>query len=397
MGSSASTQVLVSAVDFSVISPASNTNIIVGASQVIRVRYRNNNVGMAGQTVSFSSTRGGFVSAVATTDANGEAVATLSSATAVRYRQRADCRSWSGESASAIRCYWTPATLVLQANPGAVLPNPTGTANQSTIEALVRDPSGNPVANRLVTFSAVRDLSNGQLSPGSATTDINGRAQVQFISGASSTPANDVILRADVASTSVFGTTSLTVNGQALFINLGFGNTITNLNETTYSKPFSVYVTDALGTAVGNQMVTLSVIPSTYRKGFMAWNVQDAWVVAAEQSCVNEDLDADGNLDAGEDTNTNGFLTPGNVVVAAPGSVTTDAQGRAAFNLQYGEQYVPWITVQLIARASVGGTQSSTALSFNVPGLAADFTSKTVEPAGVVSPFGSTLSCTSPN
>ena len=53
MGSSASTQVLVSAVDFSVISPASNTNIMVEGSSVMQVSYRNNNVGMAGQTVSF--------------------------------------------------------------------------------------------------------------------------------------------------------------------------------------------------------------------------------------------------------------------------------------------------------------------------------------------------------
>lgn len=398
MGASAAIQVLVSATDFTVSSPAVNTSILVGADQLITVRYRNDKVGVSGQTVTFTSTRGSFTVSTAVTDANGEASATLWSPTAGPATVSALIAGIGQVTLPVQFVATTPATLLLQANPGAVLPNPSGTANQSTLEALVRDADGNPVANRLVTFTAVKDLSNGQLSPGSATTDANGRAQVQFISGANSTPADDVILRADVASTSVFGTTSLTVNGQALFINLGFGNTIANLDETIYSKPFSVYVTDATGNAVGNQRVVLSVIPSTYGKGSMRYStLSSQWVVVSEQICDNEDNNLNGVLDAGEDENDSKSLTPGNVVVAAPGAISTDSQGRASFSLQYGEQYVPWITLRLIARASVGGTESSTALLFKLPGLASDFTSETNPPAGVVSPFGQQLSCTVPN
>lgn len=398
MGANAAIQVLVSATDFTVRSPAINSSIFVGADQLITVRYRNNNAGVSGQVVTFTSTRGSFAVNTGITDGNGEASATLTSPTAGPATVSALIAGVGQVTLPVQFVATTPATLVLQSNPGAVLPNPTGTANQSTLEALVRDAAGNPVANRLVTFTAVKDLSNGQLSPGSATTDANGRAQVQFISGANSTPANDVLLRADVAGTNVFGTTSLTVNGQALFINLAFGNTITNLDETTYSKPFSVYVTDATGNAVGNQRVVLSAIPSSYGKGFMVYPENGPqWVVAAEEICANEDRNSDGTLQLEEDVNGNGSMEPGNVVVASPGAVTTDAQGRAAFSLQYGEQYVPWITVRLIARASVGGTESSTALSFGLSGLAADFTSETIAPAGRLSPFGQALDCTNPN
>ena len=130
---------------------------------------------------------------------------------------------------------------MVQANPGGVLPNATGTTlNQSSIEAVVRDATGNAVANRQVNFSTLVDISNGTLSPGSATTDANGRAQVQFIPGASSTPANGVVIQAEVASTAIRSTTSLTVNGKSLFITIGFGNTIGNVDETTYTKDFSV-------------------------------------------------------------------------------------------------------------------------------------------------------------
>lgn len=398
LGANSSISVLVNAIDFSVQSPIENTNINVGVSQKVTVRYRNNNVGVPGQTVTFTSTRGSFSPTIATTDINGDAFATLSSSTAGQATVSAEIAGVGQATLPVQFVATTPATLVLQSNPGALLPNTSGTANQSTIEALVRDASGNPVANQTVNFTAVKDLSNGQLSPGSAITDANGRAQVQFISGPNSTPSNDVLIRAEVASTSVSNSTFLTVNGQALFINLGFGNTIENLNVTTYKKPFSVYVTDVTGNAVRNQRVVLSVIPSLYGKGRMAYSdAAEQWVVIAEQVCPNEDINFNGFLDPGEDVDNSNSLTPGNVVVAAPGTVTTDDQGLAEFSLQYGEQYVPWITVRLIARASVSGTESSTALSFKLSGLAADFTSKAVAPAGAVSPFGQALDCTNPN
>ena len=396
LGTSITAPLSVSAIDLVALSPASNTSIATGAPQGVSIRYRLSGAGVAGQTVSFSTTRGVFTASTVVTDASGEASTVLSSTTAGPAVVVAQISGVGSVNLPVQFVATTPTTIVLQSNPGSVLPNTSGTTNQSTIEAVVRDASGNAVANRQVNFTALQDLSNGSLSPGIATTDANGRAQVQFIPGASSTQANGVIIQAQVASTTISSTTTLTVNGKALFITLGFGNTISNLDETTYSKPFTVYVTDANGVAVGNQLLSLSVIPEVYYKGFLVFNSK-AWVGAPTATCANEDRNLNGVLDIGEDTNKNGQLTPGNIVVAAPGSVTTDIFGRATFNLQYGEQFAPWATVRLTARASVAGTESKQSIMYDLQGLASDFTNETVPPAGVVSPFGRSASCTDPN
>lgn len=405
LGTSASSTVVINAIDFVAISPGNNTLIPIDSSQTITFQYKISGVGVAGQTVAFSTTRGTLASSTATTNASGQASVDLSSTTAGPAIVVAQISGVGSVNLPVQFVAITPARVVVQANPGSVLPNPSGTSNQSTIEALVRDVNGNAVANRQVNFTLVKDLSNGTLSPGIATTDTNGRAQVQFIPGASSTPSDGVEIQATVANTSISDTTLLTVNGKALFITIAFGNTMTNLDETTYKKPFSIYVTDANGVSVGNQMVSLSVIPTDYYKGFMSYSCAVGEIapcakrwryVGVPTVCSNEDLNLDGFLDSGEDTNTNGQLTPGNIVVTAPGTVTTDATGRASFNLEYGEQFAPWVTVAVTARASVAGTESRQSIVFDLVGLDSDFTSET-PPAGAVSPFGSSGQCTDPN
>jgi len=209
-----------------------------------------------------------------------------------------------------------------------------------------------------------------------------------------------VIIQAQVASTAITATTTLTVNGKALFITMGFGNTISNLDETTYSKAFTVYVTDANGVAVGNQLLSLSAIPEVYYKGFLSFNGEN-WVYSTGTTpaavCANEDVNLNGILDSGEDTNGNGQLTPGNVVVTSPGSVTTDAFGRASFNLQYSEQYAPWAVFNVTARALVAGTESRQSIRYSLVGVVSDFSDKAVSPAGRLSPFGASSSCTNSN
>jgi len=405
LGTTASVDLSVNASDFAVLSPSANTQVPVGQSQNVTVRYRLSGVGVGGKTVNFSTTRGSVSAAAVVTGATGEAAVAVSSTTAGPAVVTAQIAGVGQVNLPLQFVAITPAMIVVQANPGAVAPNSSGTANQSTIEAIVRDATGNAVANRQVNFTTLQDVSNGSLSPGVATTDLNGRAQVRFIPGANTTPANGVVIQGTVASTAISSTATLTVNGQALFITIGFGNTMANLNETTYSKPFSVYVTDANGVAVGGQNVTLAVIPSSYAKGVMTKERIDTssgatvagnWVFDYRATCPNEDANLNGILDPGEDRNVNGQLTPGNVVIAAPGSVTTDAAGRAAFNLQYGEQYAGWVNVDVIARASVGGTESRQSLPVILPILVSD-TDAGGTPAGVRSPFGASASCTDPN
>ena len=391
--------VTISAVSLSFVSPASNTSVNVTASQPVNIRYLVGGVAQSGVTVNFSSTRGAVSSASVLTNASGEASVNVASSTAGPATVTAQIAGVGVATLPVTFVATSPATITLQGTPSAVAPNQSGTtANQSTLSAVVRDASGNLVAGQTVNFNLVSDLSGGSLSAGAAVTDANGRAQVQFIAGASSTPANGVVVRATVAGIS--STAPLTVSGSALFISFGISNEISNLDPTIYTKRFAVYVTDANGVAVGNQAVNLSVIPTQYGKGTLSWYSTPgvcAYSAGSPTWCPNEDANGNGILDGGEDANTNGRLTPGNVVVASPGVVTTDSAGRAYFDLQYGEQYALWAVVQLRARAAVSGTESIATTDFLLVGLADDYNQEGVSPAGRVSPFGAAASCANPN
>lgn len=385
--------VSISAVDLSFVSPASNTTVNIGASQSVTVRFLNNGVGVAGQTVIFSTTRGTVVPATAVTNAAGDVTVSISSSTAGSATVLAQL-SGGGQATLPVNFVAvTPASLVLQANPGAIAPNTGGaTTHQSTLEATVRDANNNPVANQQVNFNIVQDVSGGTLSAASVLTDLDGKAKVQYIAGANSTANDGVRVTATAASnTSVTNEVRLTVNGQALFINIGMGNEMSNLDSTTYNKPLSIYVTDATGNPVGNQQVTVSVSPSGYRRGnlmavldkdgnFKEWAVDTTTLSAV---CLNNDQNKNGIVD-GLETNP---LRPGNVVVAAPGLLTTDGTGRATFSLQYGEQYAWWVNVDVIARATVAGTETRAILPISPLPMLIDDVKSQAAPANLSSPF----------
>ena len=410
----------ISAVSFDYVTPTPAGNASFGVNLALanrpefRVRLLVNNLPVAGRTVTFNTTRGTLSASSMATNGLGEAFVTLDSGSAGPALVTAQVARLPGDPgsgsilATATRTVLftgvLPSDVRLQVNPSAIPPNSaSSTTNRAQVTATVTDATANPVAGRQVAFVIDNDPSNGSLSGGLATTDANGVARVEYISGQQSSPTNGVQITATVLPVAgdigvLARSATLTVNGNALFISVAFGNTITNINPTTYSKAFSVYVTDATGLAVPNQALTLSVVPTLYHKGVMSWN-GTVWVpvrsVAA--GCANEDVNLDGVLNAGEDTNGNGTLTPGNVVIASPGSVTTDSAGLASFNLLYGEQYAFWVDVNIEARATVAGTESRRVQAYSLGALAEDVNQETVTPAGVRSPFGIANACANSN
>jgi hypothetical protein len=233
-------------------------------------------------------------------------------------------------------------------------------------------------------------------------TDASGIATAQFIPGSLTTAGNGVVIQATVPGTGVVGTANLTVSTQALFISIAEGNTITNLDENTYEKPFSVYVTDVNGAPAVNRVVTLSVWADEYGKGTLVFN--EKWGYAGTPTwCLNEDINRNGILDAGEDTtptnpqgNNNGKLDPGLPVVISPASVTTDNTGFAQFKLQYGENFALWADTTITARAVVGGTESVSTRKYFLLMSAPDATNEAT-PANARSPWGIATSCSNPN
>lgn len=400
LGTGTNASVAVSAEDFAFDSPASGSTVDIGFPKTVTVRLLSGGVSVAGRTVTFSTTRGAVSTSLALTDANGRASTDVSSSTS----GPANIVARANNSQAVLPLTFVainPATLVLQANPGAVLPNSGGsTTNQASLQATVRDIDFNPVAGRIVNFTAIRDLSNGTITPGSGVTDANGTVAVQFVPGALTTANNGVEIRASVQGSTVEGTASLTVSGQALFISIGKGRLLGELSEPIYKKEFSVYVTDANGAPVANKPVTLSVYPTWYAKGDWAvatppGGTSAKWVQFPTVACANEDVRRDGLL-FGQDYNGNGKLDPGLPVVVSPPSVTTDAGGFATFQLQYGKNYASWLDTIITARASVAGTESVQTLPWGLEVMASDIGDVAVLPPNKVSPFGTGTSCRVP-
>jgi len=394
---SISPPVVVSGDDFSFVSPAAASIVSVNTLQEVQVRFRQGGVAQAGRTVNFAATGGNLSAPTSVTDASGIARVSISSAFAGPLTVQATVSGTTTSSTLPLAIVATvPSRLVLQITPTALAPNTVGTSgSQAQVIAKVTDATGNPVQGQTVNFSRVTDPSGGNLGQASAVTDANGQASVPYIAGAESTADNGVQLRGVVASApAVSGVASLTVNQRALFITLGTGNVIGSLDPQTYKKDWVVYVTDANGIAVSGVTLTMKVLPLFYRRGNLTF-LDPSWVYQAVgpnlvryQSCPSEDVNANGILEAGEDTNGNGVLTPGNVVAVSPGSVQTDASGRATISLIYAESFAPWVDVRLTASATVAGTESRRDAEFVLVGSAEDFSDETNAPAGVISPFG---------
>jgi hypothetical protein len=77
-------------------------------------------------------------------------------------------------------------------------------------------------------------------------------------------------------------------------------------------------------------------------------------------------------------------------------TATTDKNGFALFDVFYPQAYAYWLEVSLTAKLSVQGTEFSETTVFVPDGSAADFTSQSNTPPGVVSPFGSDQNCATP-
>jgi len=361
-----------------------------------------------GTNVSFTTTRGTLTANSATT-VNGVVTAKVSSSDAgkalVTFVGTDTVSGKNIELANQIEFEFvadTAATIVAQASPNSIGPD----GQTSTISVVVKDVNGNLVKGKTVKFE-LTDISGGSIFPATAVTDSSGSASTVYTS--LSTSAQDAVsIATTVVDNDVTDTVTLTVAKRGLFISLGTGNKLEELGTESYVKEYSVFVTDANSNPVTNEELTISAIPHKYYKGFWI-QVYDgdefiAWVAIGadalerlrtpglyKKQCDNEDVNFDGILDLGEDFNSDGELTPGNIVAAA-GTVITDDDGRAVVRITYPQSYGEWLDVKLIASAKVNGTESSAQTIFTLPVLAEHVLNEDVTPPtqGVATrgPFG---------
>ena len=354
-----------------------------------------------GTKVSFTTTRGTLASTSATTVA-GKVTTTLTSTNAgkalLTFTGTDSVSGKAIELNNQLEFEFVADSadrLIAQAFPKSIGPN----GQTSTVSVVVRDDLGNLVKNKTIDF-VLTDTNGGAIFPASAVTDSNGSASTVYT--AASTSAHDgVAIKATVRDmTTATDTVKLTVADREVFIALGTGNTIENVDETTYNKKYSVFVTDIDSNPVSNVTLTVSAIPSEYIKGVWVAVLKDGefdhYATQPSVTCPNEDIDNDGILSGSEDTNGNEQLTPGNIVNAL-GEVITDEQGRAVIDIEYAEVFGHWAYINLIVSTKVNGTESFAKALFILPVSSEDVINEDNPPAsflGGTSPFGQANVCT---
>lgn len=455
LGLTASQAIAVSAQSFQFTTPsATSTNVDLGVTQTLTVTWTVSGAPQAGQTVNFAATRGTLSAATATTNGSGQATVTISSTVAGSATVTASSTTSSSTSVTAQTAIdfiaTVPATLAVEASPATI-----ATQGQSTITAVVRDALNNLVEGQTVDFQTVADTTGGTLSVASGITDSQGRAETVYTASSTPSATNGVVVKATVLGTSIADEADITVGGQAVGLSIGTGNLITEIKNgngvpVQFDQPYTVIAIDSAGNPVANVPITFTVHALEYYKGGYVIGTPTggsgtAWIqtgtpnlgtVTPVTNCPNEDDsepdvtvngksspnpdDFNGVLDPGEDGcnasgvpwngtplgtgeacnasgNGNGKLEPGVTAVASPSSVTTDSTGTANFDVIYPESDALWVKVQIIATATVSGTETTASTIFVLPILATYLTTTTSDPPGFPSPFGTATQCNNPN
>ncbi|SNY55806.1 Ig-like domain (group 1) [Arsukibacterium tuosuense] len=362
----------------------------------------------AGEAISFATSRGFIATSAAglvdehvtvsqNTDADGEAQVFVQSG----FAGLATIAAQGGDAGSSVNAQkivefvaTTPTKVEVQAFPAQV-----GLGETSAVRAIVRDASNNPVKNQNVVFT-LDNSAGGQLSAVLARTNSQGVASTVFsadsTTGGGVEGLNLVVKGALAANDAIVGQTDIAVGRRTLFFRFGTGNVITKPNDSTYSKEFSVIVTDSSGNPVPNQQLNVAVVPVSYSKGIWVKSPPAPatfknWAAQVSATCLNEDVNLDGILEISEDTNGDGQITPGNRATV-PVTVTADESGIAVFNVQYPQDVGAWMDVRLQVSGTASGTENVSSREYGLPVSSEDVTVETSPPPS--NPFGVVGDCT---
>lgn len=184
LGAVAKLNVTISLDDFSIVSPSDGAEIALDSLQNVCVRWLQNSVPVAGQAVAFSTTRGAVTPSLVVTNASGAATVCIRSQHSGFAIISATATNGPTTTRKLEFIATVPATIEVRAEPSTIHPG-----NEGNITAVVRDRNGNLVKKKRVSFS-LTDITAGTLSSSSAITDSQGRAQVSYQAG-DSTSANE--------------------------------------------------------------------------------------------------------------------------------------------------------------------------------------------------------------
>ncbi len=390
--------------------PAAAEIAIGSVGTTVQVGYARAGGIPPGSTVTLTSTRGTVTPATASI-ASGNAQFTIASTTAGPVSLAATVGTTQG-SASALFIATVPAAIDLQATPNIIGPNQAGqTSERSTLIAVVRDGSGNPVKGRIVAFTNPTDPSGGRIDPATSITDAAGRATSTFIAGSLSTAPNGVQIQAEVIGTSIAkGQALVSVSRAPLFVRLGAGDKVQKTDDPpVYTDRYAVIVSDSTGNAVKNAEVQVRLTPTFYRTGRLcktdltsglcsATGTEWRTDLSTSQIFPSEDVGTpapggvnasgyrDGVCQLGEDSNGDRQLTPGNVA-AVTSTVITNESGVGTVAITYPKQFGWWTEVIMEATIKVGGSEGAASAAFVLRVPAEDVQNVSTTPAFFFSPY----------
>ena len=260
--------------------------------------------------------------------------------------------------------------ISVQAGRTVVAPSTTDTTNTVTIIASVKTIDDQVVGGAPVLFTLEDTTGGGEsLSPVLVFTDSSGVATTTFSSGSLSSDNDGIIIKAQVVNTEIEDTVRIIIGGQAASVTIGRSTEIVSSDDNThYTLPMSVLVTDANGNPVSGARVSLGSWPVQYATGY--------WLKVGEECNAqftgiydNEDENRNLILDPGEDRDNDDEITPPNTAAgaASPSIVNTDDQGVAAFNLVYIKANAPWIRTEISASTVVNGSETRSTTRFWLP------------------------------
>ncbi len=386
-----------------------SADIELNTNANLRITWLRENVAFANGNIVLSATRGVLTTTSGTTDGNGNLTVGIQSSNAGKATILAQGEDENGAIVNARADVEFIATQVsnihMEASPNSIGPD----GQKSTITAVLRDGLGNLVKGKTINFTA-SDVSGGSISPATVITDSNGLASTVYTSN-TVTSENAIIITATEPDSGIQESTSLTVGDRALFISLGTGNVIEEIDDASYLKKFSLFVTDANSNPVSGADLTVSgtpvkytelldpnaqpgdpnfqVIRAAYAKGywtqFPSPEAFEFWVPVQTFGCANEDVDDDAILDPSEDVNGDGNISPGNIV-AIDGNVTTDENGQAIIELRYPKTFAAWVTIKITVSTLVSGSESRVSQFYSLGTAFTDLTRESTPPN--VNPYG---------
>ncbi|MBL3826296.1 MULTISPECIES: Ig-like domain-containing protein [unclassified Marinobacter] len=382
---------------FGFTSPAPNTEVDLNTPQTLTMEWLvNGNPVADGTQIQFSATRGTLdpANGVATTT-GGIASIDISSANAgISTITASDPNSGLSADLTFEFVATMPDDINLQATKTQL-----DFGETSEIIAVIRDADNNLVKNQEVTFSIREDGSGGSLNSSRDVTDSQGRASTIYQAGANTSGRDGVEIQATVGG-AISDTVTLTVARQALRLAIGTGNEIIEPDTVRYQKDYVAIVTDANGAPVENANIELSVLPTGYIKGSYVPTIEDTWAISPGNPvfCDAEDVNRNGQLDAGEDTNGSMSLEPTNSATTSASSIVSATDGSADFSLIYPQSHCNWVRVELTATVRVGGSESVESSEFFLSCAASDLDNTDIPPpGGIEGLYGSAQDCTVEN